>query len=207
MTGTENRTERGIIFTGPSIRAILAGKKTQTRRVVRWKPREEGLNLGFSGLDPGFYCSDVEATGWVLRSRDGRGTWNDRTYPLHCPFGRTGGRLWVRESWVDCGGYYRFPSTDDVNDVRKIRSPRTLPKSISRIALDLLQVRVERLNEITEEDAIAEGVDYISVADVPRQATWSRRTDFAHLWDKINSKRGYPWKSNPFVWVLTFRKV
>ena len=74
----------------------------------------------------------------------------------------------------------------------------------SRITLEVVSVRVERLHAITEDDAIREGVDAVSVADVPRNGTLTRRDDFAQLWQKINRKRA-PWASNPFVWRVEFK--
>jgi hypothetical protein len=70
--------------------------------------------------------------------------------------------------------------------------------------LVIAEVRVQKLQDITEEDAIAEGVDAVAQDDVRRQASWTRRDDFAKLWDKLNAKRGYPWDSNPWVWALSF---
>lgn len=101
--------ERGMIFNAEMVRAILDGRKTQTRRPVQFKPRDPGLNLNSSGLELGHYRSGVPLSGCVLRSRGGMGCWNDRTYPAKCPFGQPGDRIWVREA-------YRFPqSLDDVS--------------------------------------------------------------------------------------------
>lgn len=79
-----------------------------------------------------------------------------------------------------------------------------MQRSDSRITLEVVSVRVERLHAITEDDAIREGVDAVSVADVPRNGTLTRRDDFAQLWQKINGKRA-PWASNPFVWRVEFK--
>ncbi len=70
--------------------------------------------------------------------------------------------------------------------------------------MEVTGVKVERLQENSEDDAIAEGVDAISLADVPRQAAWSRRQDFSRLWDSLNVKRGYGWEMNPWVVAVTF---
>lgn len=221
-TSTEARTERGIIFSIESVRAILKGAKTQTRRVVRWKVREEGLNLAFSGLEVGHYWCDSEKSGWVLRSRSGRGTWNDRTHPIHCPYGRTGGLLWVKERWVDAGNHYRYPATDHIHELRTVKSSRVMRRSVSRIDLELLAVRVQRLWEISEEEALAEGIHKVTkdgalfkycvydagldMSSTPWQdMPTTAREAYAAYWDKINAKRGLPWKSNPWVWALTFR--
>lgn len=84
--------EHPIIFTPANIRAILEGRKTQTRRVAKWKPREAGLNLDAASLSVGYYHTGVPSSGFVLRSMGGS-CWNDRTYPLHCPYGVPGDRL------------------------------------------------------------------------------------------------------------------
>lgn len=82
-----------------------------------------------------------------------------------------------------------------------------MPRWASRITLEVVAVRVERVQDISEEDAVAEGVDAVSLNDVPRQATWSRRQDFAQLWNSINAKRGFGWDTNPWVWVIEFKTI
>ena len=77
----------------------------------------------------------------------------------------------------------------------------------SRITLEITEISVERVQDITEAAAIAEGVDAVSMADHPRQATMSRKADFKQLWDSINKKRGFGWESNPWVWVVKFEVV
>lgn len=123
-------------------------------------------------------------------------------------------RLWVRETWWKCpcdcdqivyrekfdaGGYPNLPVVPS-----GWRPSIFMQRSDSRITLEVVSVRVERLHEITEDDAIREGVDAVSVADVPRNGTLTRRDDFAQLWQKINGKRA-PWASNPFVWRVEFK--
>jgi hypothetical protein len=82
-----------------------------------------------------------------------------------------------------------------------------MPRWASRITLEIVDVRCQRLQEIKEDDAVREGVDAVSQDDVPRQASWTRRQDFAQLWDRLNGKRGFGWKVNPVVWVIEFKKV
>jgi hypothetical protein len=217
MLTTEAKA-RPIIFSAESVRAILAGTKTQTRRLVKWKPREPGLNLGFSGLEAGAYANDNPATGWVLRSRDGRGTWNDRTHPLKCRYGLEGDLLWVREAWADCGTYYRYFATDHVHELRKRRSAARMPRVASRITLRVERVRVERLWSITEEDAAAEGVvriersvhlhgrldGYGIEGTPPEHAHTTRVNAYRAYWDALNASRGFGWALNPWVWVVEF---
>jgi hypothetical protein len=248
--------ERPILFSAAMVRAILDGRKTQTRRVAKFVPREAGLDLNFSGLEAGFYCTDVPSSGYVLRSRGGSsGCWNDRTYPLHCPYGKPGDRLWVRETWSpteDIDGRklitYRAGGTRLVGaDGKSIhhgehrcaalvlhwRPSIHMPRWASRILLEVTEVRVQRLQEISNEDAAAEGV--ISCT-VPESGCQCNRDAFRCLWDSINAKRGpkhirrreargkptdrweakaaaavsrrsYAWAANPWVWAVTFKKV
>jgi len=177
-------SEHPIIFSGPMVRAILAGRKTQTRRLIR--------------------------------------------FPLNCPFGRVGDTLWVRETWCAademldgfaredpvCIGYQADKSaimheaanvhrvdTHQWNwqhDCIKWRSPIYMPRWASRIGLAVTDVSVERLQEISDQDARAEGIDVDEFADA--------RLKFSRLWDSINAKRG-PWAQNPYVWVITFERL
>lgn len=210
--------ERPILFSAPMVRAILAGTKTQTRRVAKWKPREPGLNLSFSGLHLGFYNEAAGArSGWVLRSRDGGGRWNDRTHPLHCPYGAPGDRLWVRETWFpDPPIDGSWPGDISWQDERRIdgvpehyRKPRHcifaaswtgidlrwrpgihMPRWASRITLEITGVRVERLHAITEDDARAEGVD---------GPHWGRWTDLEGRLTPPESAPARPWAHSFFV--------
>lgn len=210
--------ERPILFSGPMVRAILDGRKTQTRRVVKWKPREPGLNLNFSGLELGHYFTGRPASGWVLHSRDGNGCWNDRTWPAHCPHGQSGDRLWVRETWAPnytgldrLPPHYRADLPDDRDaaltanhafGLMQWKPSIHMPRKLCRLVLEITGVRVERLQEISNADITAEGF-------TSGEGVWagSMRAAFFQLWDKLNSKRGYSWESNPWVWVLTFKRL
>jgi hypothetical protein len=231
--------ERPILFSSPMVRAILAGRKTQTRRILGWKPREDGLNLAFSGLELGFYCSDSPASGYVLRSRGAGSCWNDRTHPAHCPHGATGDRLWVRETHAcfhvgegldravpECVAY-RATCRDDgsfdfVNTRGEVMGLRVtkwtpsifMPRWASRITLEITEIRVQRLQEISDEDAKAEGIERdtepcdhtrLSCEEIKCLGPTHRST-FCELWDLINGKRA-AWASNPWVWAITFRRV
>lgn len=168
--------ERGIIFSAPMVRALLAGHKTQTRRVIKplWSR-----------------CLDL-------------GDEDDREQARRdCPHGAPGDRLWVRETWgawPHAGGGVRIESlryraTDerppDAGDAWRWRPSIHMPRWASRITLELEQVRVERVHRMEYCDALAEGVESLA--------------HFRHLWDSLNSERGYPWASNPWVWAITFR--
>lgn len=215
--------ERPILFSTAMVQAINRGIKTQTRRIVKWKPREEGLNLSFSGLEVGYYCTGVPESGFVLQSRGNGGCWNDRTYPIHCPYGKVGDRLWVRETWSpDHAAFYphfryvykadEYPSRFDIDNGKvysseakawfpfKWRPSIHMPRPACRLRLELTEVRIERLHAITEEDAIAEGAQ---CAGFP--AALTNYGAFGRLWQKINGNES--WDANPFVWVLGFERV
>ena len=185
-------TERPILFTGEMVRALLAGRKTQTRRVVKPQP--------INPIDgPGF--SPVELN-WRWDSENAR----------VCPYGVEMDLLWVRETWRTDPRYDAAPPSsihdnapiwydcdaDTWTGYGKVRSPIFLPRKFSRITLEVTDVRVERVRSISEEDAIAEGVE--------PELDWTATMKYAVLWDKINGKK-YPWANNPFVWVIEFKRL
>ncbi len=207
--------ERGILFSAPMVRALLAGTKTQTRRVVKWRDVDAGLSLSFSGLRAYGY-----AQGWVLES-DSRTSTEWRCKPTPCPYGQLGDRLWVRETFAGSIAYERhgYPLKDWGNKLWYVADgePRSgqwtrprpsihMPRALSRITLEVTGVRVERLQDISEADAQAEGVD---PADEPNQLRWQHYSPhgvaYARLWDDINGPGS--WDANPWVWVVEFKRV
>ena len=175
--------EHPIIFSGPMVRAILDGRKTQTRRVMREQPDSGSCNPRF------------EDDGWRF-TRDWHGVVTiGEVGPFKSPYGVPGDRLWVRESFRNgsCGIEYR---ADDVDPkLLKWRPSIHMPRGVSRITLKVLDVRVQMLREITEEDAKVEGA--------------KSRAGFATLWDSIYARRttaggGCSWDDNPWVWAVTF---
>jgi hypothetical protein len=121
----------------------------------------------------------------------------------------------VRETWAVGTGYDHikpsdltpnfckvgYAADDGVRGCRK-RPGIFMPRWASRITLGISDVRIQRLNEISEDDAIAEGVDAVNMADIPRQASWSRKQDFSRLWDHINGAGA--WDQNPWVVAISF---
>ena len=182
--------ERPILFSGPLVRAILEGRKTQTRRLV--KPQPDGQPI-----------VDASDGAWYV---DG-GMWCRR-----CPFGAPGDRLWVRESF--CPRYFdngapAFAADWTGESADCVSKPKWtpsihMPRALSRIDLEVTAVRVERLQDITEEDAAAEGVH--PMPRPPRSGGPSHRCSFEVLWDEINGYRA-AWASNPWVWVVEFRRI
>ena len=224
-------SERPILFSAPMVRAILAGTKTQTRRPVKWRGLQPGLNLQFSGL----FASRIVET-WVLESPS-RTSSEWRCQPTRCPYGqpgsgdRVGGdRLYVRETWAAPHAYDHLPPRLIPLDARihyaatecrgglLWRPSIHMPRWASRITLEITGVRVERLQDISYEDAISEGV--MNPAEVPAfperigggetVEQYAKRTrypqrSYAALWDEINGPGS--WDANPWVWVVEFRRL
>jgi len=182
-------TDRPILFSGAMVRALLAGTKTQTRRVVK---KSECWPI-----------SAVRAT--MLESRGSAMAVDaqSRTYgpEIKCPYGQPGDRLWVRETWHDASSalhscaLYRADGGEIYGG--KWAPSIHMPRWASRITLEITSVRVERLQDISEADAIAEGV-YTDPASPAYDA-------YAQLWDEINGPGS--WAANPWVWVLEFRRL
>ena len=188
--------ERPIIFSTEMVRAILEGRKTQTRRVI--KPQPEGMDE--------FYFRDFR------RDFGGR----------KCPHGQVGDGLWVKETYYqDPGGgiWYRADNDEWLQDHESWRTPLFMPRWASRITLEITGLRVERLQDITQRDAVNEGVIFMGgMFDEADQAPWcpslkdqepmaSPRDAYGRLWDSLNAKRGYAWESNPWVWVIEFKRL
>ena len=241
--------ERGIIFSAEMVRAILEDRKTQTRRVARFIPLAPGANLLASSLRVGDYCTGDFELGQVLYSMGGS-CWQQRTERLFCPYGKVGDRLWVRETFAfrrdvnddtekakhyakyrascnptaspcDSGDWHQYPA--------RWTSPIHMPRWASRITLEITNVKVERVQEISAEDAVAEGVQYPVKEAGNRKVTpmicisnplLTRRlgnepysheslmvAHFAALWDSINEKRGFGWDKNPWIWAISFRRI
>ncbi len=225
--------ERPILFSGPMVRAILEGRKTQTRRVVKWQgPKDFPHYFNRAFLDnpagikrlcvPFRHPEEFDA---------GDGNPAHRHYP---PYGEPGDRLWVRETWgiMDTegdtvmiaraermppgktladtdGGLELFQVESDTArwaekriDTERWRPSIFMPRWASRITLEITGVRVERLQEISDADAISEGVTVDPDANKWPICTPSKW--YAYLWDSINFSRA-PWASNPWVWVIEFR--
>jgi len=210
--------ERPILFSGPMVRAILAGHKTQTRRLVKVGDTIEERDDG---------------TRWPYFTTWAHG--DDGSPWAACPYGEPGDRLWVRETWAartdvdalkdpDKARHYAMYRADDAGSPTdpnnwhdyggKWRPSIHMPRWVSRLTLAVTAVRVERLQEISEDDAQAEGVDrYAAACDHPRFGCdeigclgVTHRASYAALWDDINGDRA-AWASNPWVWVVEFGRV
>ena len=205
-------TERPILFSAPMVRALLAGTKTQTRRALRAQPPAGTFQVStFHHPDPRphFFA-------WQELPHDTAMIADDWCYP--CPYGRPCDRLWVRETWgidqADNGGdrhWRRFVYRADHgaqpldNGTPVPWKPSIhMPRSASRITLEITEVRVQRLQEISEEDARAEGVQMPDGTPTPPD-WWSYRQEFSHLWESINGPGS--WDANPWLWCISFRRT
>ncbi|HHZ8309099.1 TPA: hypothetical protein ACWL76_004011 [Klebsiella michiganensis] len=232
--------ERGMIFNSEMVRAILDGRKTQTRRIMAPQPADDIERSAFPNPD---------AIGWKSSLKHKHGS----TTAHFCPYGKPGDRIWVRETWgvvsheldedgriqpwtpdrpataiheMPFGnGYYSghaiyaadgdftWGDDDGYEDGRSCWKPSIhMPKAASRILLEITDVRVERLNAISEEDARAEGIidggclncgepEPCGCANPDPDATDA----FAYLWQSIYGQEN--WNANPWVWVIEFKRV
>jgi len=242
-------------MSAPMVRAILDGKKTQTRRVmkrppppfVQQTPDKHPPKHPEPYIDA--YCGERKSpenprgmgVEWYWWTRDDR-----PGYPFgHCPYGQPGDRLWVRETFVrgyktnDCGELVEYDedgnqlplttwyrASDEIGEwLRDGEDLGTvpwkpsihMPRALSRITLELTDVRVQRVREIRAEDCYEEGLRratkderiYKWGCDGMDWVDWrtSPMDAFHGLWDSLNAKRGFGWDVNPWVWALTFKRV
>ncbi|MDO9471935.1 MAG: hypothetical protein Q7J28_02685 [Caulobacter sp.] len=193
---------RPILFSAPMVRALLAGTKTQTRRVV--KPQPDSVKA--LGRDDALVPYRVAAPPADMPSAR-------MEVPILCPYGQPGDLLYVRETWAADGqGGVRYYATDDVHDLRRKRVSIHMPRWASRLTLEITDVRVERLQDISEADALAEGIQRWPDGrfagddhdpDPNRLAATSAVGAYSLLWTHINGPGS--WDANPFVWAVSFR--
>lgn len=193
--------ERPVIFNGEMVSAILDGRKTQTRRVMAVQP--ESNQFGLLRISDSTKHSDIGKYHWAESNATGT---HQRSALFSCPFGQVGDRLWVRETFGDCGNrlVYRADTEDGAaSQVKRWVPSIHMPREACRILLEITAVRVERLNDISEEDARAEGVAPSQHIITPLEALY--RVGFLNLWQSIYGEES--WSANPWVWVIEFRRV
>lgn len=202
----EGRKERPILMSGAMVRAILVGRKTQTRRVVNFKKiaKATGCTKGRLAYSPTF-------NSWAVFDGNGEAD----LALVDCPYGKVGDRLWVKETFKEneppSGYIYRASEAEYGYTYEKPWKPSIfMPRQASRIDLEIKAIRVERLKDISEADAIAEGIEqdgngwkgYVE-GNLPRLAF--PQNSYKTLWESINGAGS--WDLNPWVWVIEFRKV
>lgn len=219
-------TERPILMSAPMVRALLDGRKTQTRRVV--KPRHD------------WHVDEVPDERGVFRPWPVFESYvyaEPETIEVPCPYGEPGDRLWVRETWapnemaVGESTLYAADGRPPYGNlsVSRWRPSIHMPRGLSRLTLEVTGVRVERLQDISEEDAKAEGITERVVAEghnfyprrfgapgVPCVNSFGEKSEGEHfhhkavdafrsLWESINGPES--WAANPWVWAITFKRV
>lgn len=199
--------EHGIIFNTEMIRAILDGRKTQTRRIIKSAPTTHNFH------------------GWIMSSTcakdEGKACWAIGNSPflkdpirLKCPFGQPGDRLYVREQFsrLESFGFFDSAVPYEVPDFwywadgepewgnwTRPQSGAVMPRNASRISLEVTGVRVERLQDISGEDARSEG---FICADSPAMGDID---EFSHIWKSTYGEDS--WQANPWVWVIEFKQI
>ena len=184
--------ETPVIFSGESVRAILDGCKTMTRRVVKPQPAVEAVMC--DSYLPALIDGDYRA----------------------CPYGQPGDRLWVKETWAVARHFdgYKPSEIEPPQDHIAYRSSDTyrsykwrrsmyMPRWASRINLEVTGVRVERLQDISFDDIFAEGI----IGPYDDDTIETARPHFANLWNALNAERGFGWDVNPWVWVVEFKLI
>lgn len=203
--------ERPILFSGNMVRAILDGNKTQTRRIVK----EKEIRNRF----PMYIKNNIWA--WGTKPCDGtQACWSHDTFK--CPYGTEGDRLWVRETWSYLDSektefIYRADDNRWIEDLHSAGSPWKpsihMPREASRITLEIKNIRVERLQDISEEDSKAEGIEWIINSEnawgwrdyaTRNSITYVCTESFKSLWESIHGSESL--KQNPWVWVIEFEK-
>jgi len=217
---TQRPKEHPILFTGEMGRAILEGHKTQTRRVMKPQPK---MNSKYATWQ--LWGDQLSLASLRDENLESQEEWT-------VPYGQAGDRLWVRETFLRMNGKegsyaYRADGWDDARN--KWRPSIFMPRWASRLTLEIVRIRVERVQSLAPSDALAEGVripvnqknrehlirvsgkflplDYLKVK--PDRVTPDQWliAYYASLWDSINSERGFPWKNNPWVWVVEFKPI
>jgi len=200
-------TERGMIFNGEMVRALLDGRKTQTRRIM--KPQPEVCPRGGH-----WWPSNVFKTMLHIEEemQNGKGGWGGLVGDA-CRFGDVGDRIWVRETFGDCGErlVYRADTDDGAKCKVKRWTPSIhMPRWASRILLEITDVRVERLKDISESDAIAEGLEQYSDDGIIYYGPFGSgdcrpEVSYKKLWQSIYGEES--WQANPWVWVIEFKRI
>lgn len=213
--------ERPILFGRPMVHATIDGLKTKTRRVVKPQPPSD-WNPVIGMYSP----TKVGRDGEEYPGEEVFGA-SDEVFGARCPYGAPGDRLWVKETWspwadnwtkavcernegerkacVYRADHAEYFGAGEVGGDNRWHPSIHMPRAMSRIDLLVKAIRVERVQDITEEDARAEGMAVFQRGTTRHEH--ENRDLFAKLWDELNGPRGYGWAKNPFVWVIEFERV
>lgn len=216
------KKEKPILFSTPMVQAILSGNKTQTRRIIK-------------GLPKGAYKIWFDGAEWIIENAIGQ-CWSTHFY---CPY-EIGDILWVRETYAKTGdnhnddwpghGDYYYKADNPFNEIElhkeypymkgwpKWRPSIFMPKEACRIKLKITNIKAQKLQDISENDALAEGIgsgfqmnagypdyEHINKSGICTLTQDSAINSYASLWDKINGHG--TWNANPWVWVIEFKKI
>lgn len=195
--------EKPMLFSGEMVRALLDGRKTQTRRAVKF--HDVHADYGTPNLDKCWVDSSYAVTPCLKVVYGKAKCLLGETTHRHFPAFEVGNQIWCKETFGlsinDRSIIYRADDENlspSRNLIRGVWKPSIfMPKAASRITLEVTRVRVERLNEISDADAIAEGIE-------DHQAV-TARSQYAVLWESINGPRS--WALNPHVWCYSFRRI
>lgn len=214
--------EKPILFNADMVKAVLEGRKTQTRRIIKNQPPDDIGNIIVGDYHPVKIDKngDEYPGAEIFGAYDDAGEWGSK-----CPYGKPGDLLWVRETWCqcpECSAYqYRAHDHDGEcwycgDELHKWKPSIFMPREASRITLQVTTVRVERLQDISAVDAMWEGIEkahnYINKPTIEALGSSSLTglaciDQFRKLWNSINAKRGYNWETNPWVWVVEFERM
>ena len=212
--------ETGILMTPENIQATIEGRKSMTRRVIKPQPPDDCGHIRVELFHP----TKVNRKGEEYPGDEIFGAYSDDgEWGCKCPY-TVGDRLWVRETWdytgqgLDCV-YKADAKPTDIFPWEKYRPSIFMPRWASRITLEIVEIKVEKLQDISEADAIAEGLESLTrpngktlysapqCGDRPPYWESSASEAFMWLWDSINAKRGYSWESNTWCWCLSFKRL
>lgn len=202
-----------MIFNGEMVRAILDGRKTQTRRIMKIQP-SDGFHPTHNGYDldlnahwytPGV----VDKNGYLQPAKKDVFGVADENEGYTCPFGAVGDRIWVRETFCPVPDHEEpagcsaiLYAADGNGPYGKWVPSIHMPRWASRLTLEITGVRVERLRDLSEDDAKSEGITPPSGGVLPG---WEYRINFRDLWMSIYGADN--WETNPWVWVIEFKVV
>jgi hypothetical protein len=196
-----------ILFSGPMVCALVEDRKSQTRRLLKPQPFLDAS---------GNFCSYGKKKGsHVNWGQSMHGEPYTQHYIKACVRWQVGDLLWVKEAYAlaPMSGGVRYYATDDVHELRKKKPSLFMPRIFSRLTLEVTEVRIQRLRDISEEDAEAEGCNKGLSSDDPNQAFTERmggkpvptyRIGYSKLWDDLNAKPGTGWYDNPWIVAVSF---